>query len=178
MFRLCRGIAAQRNRRASTSATSTSRAKGQTRRAQEVAVLYGSDPHTCPVRALQTWLATIGKLKKIGERNSSAELRPQRHALTNPKPHHAQGRWKSIPVARRYIRPSRAGTIMRALASGSNVETVQRPTVQTTIRDLISAILCFHRETGACLADRLSGGGLILGAQSYPGAGGLLGTES
>jgi hypothetical protein len=96
-------------------------------------VLYGSDPHTCPVRALQTWLATIGKLKKIGERNSSAELRPQRHALTNPKPHHAQGRrWKSIPVARRYIRPSRAGTIMRALASGSNVETVQRPTVQTT----------------------------------------------
>jgi site-specific recombinase XerC len=25
---------------------------------EEVAVLYGSDPHTCPVRALQTWLAT------------------------------------------------------------------------------------------------------------------------
>jgi integrase len=27
---------------------------------EEVAVLYGSDPHTCPVRALQTWLATSG----------------------------------------------------------------------------------------------------------------------
>jgi integrase len=27
---------------------------------EEVAGLYGSDPHTCPVRALQTWLGTSG----------------------------------------------------------------------------------------------------------------------
>lgn len=27
---------------------------------EEVAVLYGSDPRTCPVRALQAWLATSG----------------------------------------------------------------------------------------------------------------------
>jgi integrase len=111
---------------------------------EEVAVLYGSDPHTCPVRALKTWLATSGlvsgplfravdragrigagrltarivgeRLKKIGERSG---LDPQSYAAHSLRSGFAtsaarankseaaimrQGRWKSIPVARRYIR--------------------------------------------------------------------------
>jgi integrase len=111
---------------------------------EEVAVLYGSDPRTCPVRALQAWLATSGlatgplfrsvdrrgrigdgrltarivgeRLKKIGER---AGLDPQSYAAHSLRSGFAtsaarankseaaimrQGRWKSIPVARRYIR--------------------------------------------------------------------------
>jgi integrase len=111
---------------------------------EEVAVLYGSDPQTCPVRALQTWLATSGlvsgplfravdragrigvgrltarivgeRVKKIGERSG---LDPQSYAAHSLRSGFAtsaarankseaaimrQGRWKSIPVARRYIR--------------------------------------------------------------------------
>jgi integrase len=111
---------------------------------EEVAVLYGSDPQTCPVRALQAWLATSGlvtgplfravdragrigvgrltarivgeRLKKIGERSG---LDPQSYAAHSLRSGFAtsaarankseaaimrQGRWKSIPVARRYIR--------------------------------------------------------------------------
>ncbi len=111
---------------------------------EEVAVLYGSDPQTCPVRALQAWLATgaitegplfravdragrIGsgrltarivgeRVKKIGARSG---LDPQSYAAHSLRSGFAtsaarankseaaimrQGRWKSIPVARRYIR--------------------------------------------------------------------------
>jgi len=111
---------------------------------EEVAVLYGSDPRTCPVRALQTWLATsaivdgalfravdragrVGRgqltarivgerVKKIGARSG---LDPQSYAAHSLRSGFAtsaaranksetaimrQGRWKSIPVARRYIR--------------------------------------------------------------------------
>jgi integrase len=100
--------------------------------------------HTCPVRVLQTWLATSGlvsgplfravdragrigagrltarivgeRLKKIGERSG---LDPQSYAAHSLRSGFAtsaarankseaaimrQGRWKSIPVARRYIR--------------------------------------------------------------------------
>jgi integrase len=111
---------------------------------EEVAVLYGSDPKTCPVRALQAWLATsdlhtgplfravdrlghirsgrltariVGeRLKKIGAR---AGLDPRSYAAHSLRSGFAtsaarankseaaimrQGRWKSVPVARRYIR--------------------------------------------------------------------------
>jgi len=111
---------------------------------EEVAVLYGSDPQTCPVRALQAWLATgaivegplfravdragrIGcgrltarivgeRVKKIGARSG---LDPESYAAHSLRSGFAtsaarankseaaimrQGRWKSIPVARRYIR--------------------------------------------------------------------------
>ncbi len=111
---------------------------------EEVAVLYGSDPQTCPVRALQAWLATgaivegplfravdragrvgsgrltariVGeRVKKIGARSG---LDPDSYAAHSLRSGFAtsaarankseaaimrQGRWKSIPVARRYIR--------------------------------------------------------------------------
>ncbi len=111
---------------------------------EEVAVLYGSDPRTCPVRAVQAWLATRGirdgplfravdragrvgrgrltarivgeRVKKIGARSG---LDPQSYAAHSLRSGFAtsaarankseaaimrQGRWKSIPVARRYIR--------------------------------------------------------------------------
>jgi integrase len=111
---------------------------------EEVAVLYGSDPRTCPVRAVQAWLAISGlvngplfravdraghvgsgrltarivgeRLKKISVR---AGLDPQSYAAHSLRSGFAtsaarankseaaimrQGRWKSIPVARRYIR--------------------------------------------------------------------------
>ncbi len=110
---------------------------------EEVAVLYGSDPQTCPVRALQAWLVTaaivdgplfravdragrIGggrltarivgeRVKKLGARSG---LDPQSYAAHSLRSGFAtsaarankseaaimrQGRWKSIPVARRYI---------------------------------------------------------------------------
>lgn len=111
---------------------------------EEVAVLYGSDPHTCPVRALQAWLVTAAivdgplfravdragrvgggrltarivgeRVKKMGARSgldpdgyaahslrsgfatSAAQAKKSEAAIMR------QGRWKSIPVARRYIR--------------------------------------------------------------------------
>jgi len=111
---------------------------------EEVAVLYGSDPQTCPVRALQAWLGTgaitegplfravdragrvsggrltariVGeRVKKIGARSG---LDPESYAAHSLRSGFAtsaarankseaaimrQGRWKSIPVARRYIR--------------------------------------------------------------------------
>jgi len=111
---------------------------------EEVAVLYGSDPQTCPVRALQSWLASgaiiegplfravdragrvgsgrltariVGeRVKKIGARSG---LDPDSYAAHSLRSGFAtsaarankseaaimrQGRWKSIPVARRYIR--------------------------------------------------------------------------
>jgi len=111
---------------------------------EEVAVLYGSDPQTCPVRALQAWLVTAAivdgrlfravdragrvgggrltarivgeRVKKIGARSG---LDPERYAAHSLRSGFAtsaarankseaaimrQGRWKSIPVARRYIR--------------------------------------------------------------------------
>jgi len=111
---------------------------------EEVAVLSGSDPQTCPVRALQVWLANsaindgplfravdragrIGcgrltarivgeRVKKIGARSG---LDPESYAAHSLRSGFAtsaarankseaaimrQGRWKSIPVARRYIR--------------------------------------------------------------------------
>jgi len=111
---------------------------------EEVAVLYGSDPQTCPVRALEAWLATgaivdgplfravdragrvsggrltariVGeRVKKIGARSG---LDPESYAAHSLRSGFAtsaarankseaaimrQGRWKSIPVARRYIR--------------------------------------------------------------------------
>jgi len=111
---------------------------------EEVAVLYGSDPRSCPVRSLQAWLATseiidgplfravdragrIGsgrltarivgeRVKKILERSG---LDPESYAAHSLRSGFAtsaarankseaaimrQGRWKSIPVARRYIR--------------------------------------------------------------------------
>jgi len=111
---------------------------------EEVAVLYGSDPQTCPVRALQAWLATAAivdgplfravdragrissgrltarivgeRVKKIGARSG---LDPESYAAHSLRSGFAtsaarankseaaimrQGRWKSIPVARRYIR--------------------------------------------------------------------------
>jgi len=111
---------------------------------EEVAILYGSDPRTCPVRALQAWLeasAIVGgalfravdragrigrgrltarivgeRVKKIGARSG---LDPQLFAAHSLRSGFAtsaarankseaaimrQGRWKSIPVARRYIR--------------------------------------------------------------------------
>jgi len=111
---------------------------------EEVAVLYGSDPQTCPIRALQAWLTMsaidvgplfravdragrIGagrltarivgeRVKKIGQRSG---LDPQSYAAHSLRSGFAtsaarankseaaimrQGRWKSIPVARRYIR--------------------------------------------------------------------------
>jgi len=111
---------------------------------EEVAVLYGSDPQTCPVRALQAWLASgaivdgplfravdragrIGggrltarivgeRVKKLGARSG---LDPESYAAHSLRSGFAtsaarankseaaimrQGRWKSIPVARRYIR--------------------------------------------------------------------------
>jgi len=111
---------------------------------EEVAVLYGSDPQTCPVRALQAWIASgaivegplfravdragrvgsgrltariVGeRVKKIGARSG---LDPQSYAAHSLRSGFAtsaarankseaaimrQGRWKSIPVARRYIR--------------------------------------------------------------------------
>jgi len=111
---------------------------------EEVAVLYGSDPQTCPVRALQSWLASgaiiegplfravdragrvgsgrltariVGeRVKKIGARSG---LDPESYAAHSLRSGFAtsaarankseaaimrQGRWKSIPVARRYIR--------------------------------------------------------------------------
>jgi integrase len=118
---------------------------------EEVAVLYGSDPHTCPVRALRTWLETSGlvsgplfravdraghigadrltarivgeRLKKIGAR---AGLDPQSYAAYSLRSGFAtsaarankseaavmrQGRWKSIPVARRYIRADKCSAV-------------------------------------------------------------------
>jgi len=111
---------------------------------EEVAVLYGSDPATCPVRALQAWLATAtivegplfravdraggigtGRLtaRIVGERvkkmSARSGLDPQAYAAHSLRSGFAtsaaranksesaimrQGRWKSIPVARRYIR--------------------------------------------------------------------------
>jgi len=111
---------------------------------EEVAVLYGSDPQTCPVRALQAWLATaaivegplfravdragrIGggrltarivgeRVKKIGARSGLDPGSYAAHSLRSGFATSAarankseaaimrQGRWKSIPVARRYIR--------------------------------------------------------------------------
>jgi len=111
---------------------------------EEVAVLYGSDPQTCPVRALQAWLIAsaisdgplfrsvdragrvsggrltariVGeRVKKIGARSG---LDPESYAAHSLRSGFAtsaarankseaaimrQGRWKSIPVARRYIR--------------------------------------------------------------------------
>jgi len=111
---------------------------------EEVAVLYGSDPQTCPVRALQAWLIAsaisdgplfrsvdragrIGggrltarivgeRVKKMGARSG---LDPESYAAHSLRSGFAtsaarankseaaimrQGRWKSIPVARRYIR--------------------------------------------------------------------------
>ncbi len=111
---------------------------------EEVAVLYGSDPQTCPVRALQAWLAAgaivegplfravdrVGRIgggrltarivgervKKIGARSG---LDPESYAAHSLRSGFAtsaarankseaaimrHGRWKSIPVARRYIR--------------------------------------------------------------------------
>jgi len=111
---------------------------------EEVAVQYGSDPQTCPVRALQAWLATsaivdgplfravdragrIGggrltarivgeRVKKIGARSGLDPHSYAAHSLRSGFATSAarankseaaimrQGRWKSIPVARRYIR--------------------------------------------------------------------------
>jgi len=111
---------------------------------EEVAVLYGSDPRTCPVRALRAWLATsaiddgplfravdrVGRISKsrltariVGERvkemSARTGLDPQSYAAHSLRSGFAtsaarankseaaimrQGRWKSIPVARRYIR--------------------------------------------------------------------------
>jgi len=111
---------------------------------EEVAVLYGSDPRTCPVRALQTWLAMSGissgalfravdragrisagrltarivgeRVKKLGERSGLDPHSYAAHSLRSGFATSAarankseaaimrQGRWKSIPVARRYIR--------------------------------------------------------------------------
>jgi len=111
---------------------------------EEVAVLYGSDPQTCPVRALQTWLAAsaivdgplfravdrggrvgggrltariVGeRVKKIGARSGLDPHSYAAHSLRSGFATSAarankseaaimrQGRWKSIPVARRYIR--------------------------------------------------------------------------
>jgi len=107
-------------------------------------VLYGSDPRTCPVRALRAWLATsaiddgplfravdrVGRISKsrltariVGERvkemSARTGLDPQSYAAHSLRSGFAtsaarankseaaimrQGRWKSIPVARRYIR--------------------------------------------------------------------------
>jgi len=111
---------------------------------EEVAVLYGSDPQTCPVRALQAWLGTgaitegplfravdrAGRISSgrltariVGERvktiGARSGLDPQSYAAHSLRSGFAtsaarankseaaimrQGRWKSIPVARRYIR--------------------------------------------------------------------------
>ena len=111
---------------------------------EEVAVLFGSDPQSCPVRALQTWLTMsanidgplfravdragrIGhgrltarivgeRLKKIVERRGLDPRTYAAHSLRSGFATSAarankseaaimrQGRWKSIPVARRYIR--------------------------------------------------------------------------
>ncbi len=111
---------------------------------EEVAVLYGSDPQTCPVRWLKAWLAasTIGegplfravdragrvgrgrltarivgeRVKKIGARSGLDPHSYAAHSLRSGFATSAarankseaaimrQGRWKSIPVARRYIR--------------------------------------------------------------------------
>jgi len=111
---------------------------------EEVAVLYGSDPLTCPVRSLEAWLRMSGiiggplfravdragrvgpgrltarivgeRVKKMGARSG---LDPQGYAAHSLRSGFAtsaarankseaaimrQGRWKSIPVARRYIR--------------------------------------------------------------------------
>jgi hypothetical protein len=127
---------------------------------EEVAVLYGSDPRTCPVRALQAWLATSGlgtcplfrsvdrrgrigagrltarivgeRLKKIGERagldpqatlptRCAAALRPPRPGRTNRRPQScAKGAGKVSPSPGATSKPARAGTSMRAPASGSD----------------------------------------------------------
>jgi len=111
---------------------------------EEVAVLYGSDPRMCPVRALQAWLAMSGisegplfravdragrvgrgrltarivgeRVKKIGARSGLDSQSYAAHSLRSGFATSAarankseaaimrQGRWKSIPVARRYIR--------------------------------------------------------------------------
>jgi len=111
---------------------------------EEVAVLYASDPKTCPVRALQAWLASSaivegplfravdragriggGRLtaRIVGERvkkmSARSGLDPDSYAAHSLRSGFAtsaarankseaaimrQGRWKSIPVARRYIR--------------------------------------------------------------------------
>ncbi len=111
---------------------------------EEVAVLYGSDPRTCPVRALQAWLGTSGisegplfravdragrvgrgrltarivgeRVKKLGARSGLDPHSYAAHSLRSGFATSAarankseaaimrQGRWKSIPVARRYIR--------------------------------------------------------------------------
>jgi len=114
------------------------------RRARGIAVLRGSDPRTCPVRALQAWLATSGisdgplygavdragrvgrgrltarivgeRVKKIGARSGLDPHCYAAHSLRSGFATSAarankseaaimrQGRWKNIPVARRYIR--------------------------------------------------------------------------
>ncbi len=111
---------------------------------EEVAVLYGSDPRMCPVRALQAWLTMSGisegplfravdragrvgrgrltarivgeRVKKIGARSGLDSQSYAAHSLRSGFATSAarankseaaimrQGRWKSIPVARRYIR--------------------------------------------------------------------------